>query len=259
LATGHSQSAGRLRTYYNSIHPLASVYDGFVLHGIFGNTTVRTDIPTPVWKLQSETDALGFFGPTTRQPDTRWVRTWEVAGTTHGDWKLIVEHGPLRIRDIGTPPEEYPIGAPTRCDAPPLSRVPFYMAQNRAYDWLRTWAAGGAPPPSAPFIELASLQPPVAARDAAGNALGGLRLPQHDVPTALNSGLNSGPAGTFCFLHGTHVPFSPATLQDLYRNHGGYVRRLTAAARESLAAGYITRADAQQTHKQAAHADVPGR
>src|SRR5262249_25437212 len=33
IATGHSQSAARLGTYVNSVHPLDPVYDAVVLHG----------------------------------------------------------------------------------------------------------------------------------------------------------------------------------------------------------------------------------
>jgi enterochelin esterase-like enzyme len=249
----------RLRTYYNSIHPLANAYDGFVLHGIFGDTQVRTDLRTPVWKLQSETDAIGFFGPTTRQPDTRYVRTWEVAGTTHGDWKLIIEHGPLRIRDVGAPPEDYPPSAPTRCAAPTFSRVPFYMVQNAAYDWLDLWAGRGVQPPSAPPIQLAATTPPTAARDADGNALGGIRLPQFAVPVATDSGANTGPPGTFCFLHGTHTPFSAERLAQLYRNDADYVGKVARETARTLAAGYVTEADAKATVRNAARVGVPAR
>jgi hypothetical protein len=168
-----------------------------------------------------------------------------VAGTTHGDWKLILEHGAVRIRDIGSPPDDYPGTGPTRCARPPFSRIPFYMAQNRAHDWLATWAADGTQPPSAPYLQLTSVTPPVAARDEHGNALGGLRLPQFAVPVAEDSGLNSGPG--FCFLHGAHVPFSDAVLRELYPSHGAYVRRIVAATRQSLAAGYIGAADAWAT------------
>ena len=42
IATGHSQSAGRLRTYANSIQPLSNILDAVVLHG--GGGAMRTDI-----------------------------------------------------------------------------------------------------------------------------------------------------------------------------------------------------------------------
>ena len=42
------------------------------------------------------------------QPDSPTFRNWEVAGASHGDWKLITDYGPLRKRDIGTYPGGYP-------------------------------------------------------------------------------------------------------------------------------------------------------
>jgi enterochelin esterase-like enzyme len=257
IATGHSQSATRLRTYYNSIHPLARVYDGFVLHGVFGDTHVRTDLRTPVWKLQSETDAIGFFGPTTRQPDTRYVRTWEVAGTTHGDWKLVIEHGPLRIRDIGAPPDDYPPSGPTLCAGPTFSRIPFYLVQGAAYDWLDRWVGRGIQPPHAEPIQLAPTNPPAAVRDADGNALGGIRLPQFAVPVATDSGSNTGPG--FCFLHGIHRPFTAERLAQLYTSDRDYVRRVARETARTLRAGYITRAGAKATIRNAARVGVPAR
>ena len=46
-----SRPAGCARTTTRSTR-WRGVYDGFVLRGVFGDTTVRTDIRTPVWKLQ---------------------------------------------------------------------------------------------------------------------------------------------------------------------------------------------------------------
>ena len=57
IATGHSQSAGRLATYFNAVHPLAPVYDAVVLHG--GGGKMRADLNVKIWKLLSETDVLG--------------------------------------------------------------------------------------------------------------------------------------------------------------------------------------------------------
>jgi hypothetical protein len=251
LATGHSQSAGRLRSYYNSVHPLAGVYDGFVLHGMFGNTTLRTDIATPAWKLQSETDAVGFAGPPTTQPDSDTVRTWEVAGTTHGDWKLIVEHGPLRIRDVGGPPDDYPPNGPTLCAGPTFSRIPFHLTQAAAYDLLVRWVATGRRPPQAPRIGL-----PVV-RDEHGNALGGIRLPQFAVPIATDSGSNTGPG--FCFLHGIHQPFAQATLDELYPSDLGYLAKVAKATVSALRDGYIGETGAFATVADAARFGVPVR
>src|SRR5262249_49108001 len=57
IASGLSQSAGRLATYFNAVHPLSPVYDAVVLHG--GGGKMRTDLDGKIWKLLSENDGLG--------------------------------------------------------------------------------------------------------------------------------------------------------------------------------------------------------
>jgi hypothetical protein len=54
IATGHSQSANKLATYYNSIHPRTAAFDGYLIHG--GGDQLRTDLTAKAWKLVSETD-----------------------------------------------------------------------------------------------------------------------------------------------------------------------------------------------------------
>ena len=92
-------------------------------------------------------------------------------------------------------------------------------------------------------------------RDVYGNALGGIQLSQHAVPTATNTGVNSEPG--FCILFGTHEPFDEDTLDTLYRNHGKYVSQVVQVVNENLADGYIVKFDAQATKKKAAHSDIP--
>src|SRR5262249_15534973 len=82
IATGHSQSAGRLATYVNSVHPLARVFDAVIVHG--GGAAIRTDLNLKVWKLLAETDVI-LNQAAVRQPDTNSFRTWEVAGDSHVD------------------------------------------------------------------------------------------------------------------------------------------------------------------------------
>ena len=86
FATGHSQSAGRLATYVNSIHPLAPRFDAVIVHG--GGGLIRTDLTIPVWKLLAETDVI-LSQAAVRQPDTKMFRTWEVAGDSHVDAQFV--------------------------------------------------------------------------------------------------------------------------------------------------------------------------
>jgi len=239
IATGHSQSAGRLAGYVNSVHPLNPVFDGVMLHG--GGGKLRPDLDVRVFKLLSETDVRG--GPAARQPDTDKLRTWEVAGTSHVDAQSALHFTELGKLNAGLPP-----GAPAAgtCDRPPFSQVPFHYVFNAAFDHMARWIEDGTPPPHAPPIEFSSAgPPPVIARDEAGNALGGIRLAQHAVATALNTGQNTG--SSFCFLYGTHVDFDSARLASLYSTHKAYVAAVKELTEKNLKAGFIVKPDADAT------------
>ena len=271
IATGHSQSAGRLATYFNSVHPLAPVYDAVVLHG--GGGKMRTDLNVKVWKLLSETDVLGQVA--TRQPDGDKYRTWEVAGTSHLDIKHATELVKLGLRSKETmlpnpPPAPAGGGGGRRddgpafggtpgpfngCNHPPLSRIPSEYVQSALYDHLARWLKDGTAPPAAPPIEIKTDgERPAIVRDSFGNALGGIRLSEHAVATATNSGENAG--GGFCFLTGWHEGFEQSTLNTLYSTHAAYVSAVKAATEQNLKAGYVLKADGQRTIAEAERSEV---
>ncbi len=102
IAVGESQSAGRLVTYIDAVHPLVDVYDGFLVHSrgaggaplsqapqpsvpVPSPTPIRDDLGVPVLVFQTETDVF-FSNLDARQPDTDTYRLWEVAGTAHFDF-----------------------------------------------------------------------------------------------------------------------------------------------------------------------------
>ena len=266
FATGHSQSAGRLATYVNAVHPLAPVFDAFVVHG--GGGKIRTDLTVKVWKLLSETDDLGNQAAI-RQPDTRSFRSWEVAGDSHVDIQFAAYSRQLTARDGGPVAPGFSAGlggrataasttaAPAaggavrgatggQCERPPYSHVPFYQVMNAAFDHLVRWVKDGTLPSPAPPIEIASAGPPAEAqRDKAGNALGGIQLAEHAVPTGVNTGVNSGPA--FCRLYGSHEDFDAATLAALYPTHEAYVSAVRSATEKNVKAGFILRVDGDAT------------
>ncbi|MDA0172427.1 alpha/beta hydrolase domain-containing protein [Solirubrobacter taibaiensis] len=234
IATGHSQSAGRLRTYANSVQPLANILDATVLHG--GGGAMRTDLPMPIFRINSEGDISFGIGNGARAPDSPIFRNWEVAGASHGDWKLITDYGPLRKRDQGTYPGGYP-GEPQTCTLPSLSRVPQHMVQNAVYDHTFSWVAYGLAPPSAPVITTATPAGGAITRDSLGLAEGGIRLSQHEVPLRVNSGSNSG--GGFCALDGSSLPLTDAQLATLYPTVQSYVDEVVSVTLANAAKGYI--------------------
>jgi len=250
IATGHSQSAMRLATYVNAIQPLSHAFDAFALHGSLGNA-VRVGLEVPVWKVLSEFDVNGFLEAQVRRPDDALFRTWEVAGTSHVDRKSYASRVPLELRDVGMPVE-----ASLSCGVmPPGSAVPFHHVMAAGLEQLVRWVREGTPMASAPPLETVSIFPTVVlARDDSGNALGGIRLSQMEVPTAVNSGTNTG-AGA-CPRWGYTRAFDAQTLATLYPNHGRYVSQVSNAVDRSLFDGFLLAPDAERTVEDAAHSTI---
>lgn len=242
FAIGASQSAGRLSVYHNAIHPLHGVVDAFYL--LVGGSGLRTDLPVKVFQYLSETDVRD---PLRRMPDSDVFRSWEVAGSSHSSYASDQYRRPIATRDFG-------MVAETVCDLPPYSRVESGRVIDRQYDLLVDWVRDGAPPPSAPKLEFSEGEMPVMLRDELGIALGGIRLPEIEVPVALNSGVNSGAA--FCRLYGTYQPFDAATLAELYPSRWGYVRAVVESARANVEAGYVLPNAVNAYARQAWRADL---
>ncbi len=248
LAAGVSQSEGRLVTYYNSIEPLHRLFDGYYMFlGLGGQ--LRTDIDVKMLKINTENDVLLLGEGGARQADSDRLRTWEIAGTSHVSYGSTLIRTPLLLRD------GLPVSA-TSCNLTPFSRVSPGPVLNNGYPQLVDWIADGTAPAIATRIELVSAgRVSVAARDAYGNALGGIRLPDHDVATATNTGVNSG-AG-FCILYGSYLPFDAATLHALYPTHASYVDQVTQSARARQAEGLILAEDAKRIIQAADVSSIP--
>jgi hypothetical protein len=258
VATGGSQSGGTITLYYDLYQLVDQVADGFMpfilsvsslLAALGYDNQVNVNIPTltalvgkPVFLVNSETDP-SFVRP----PDSNLFRLWEVAGASHLDEYSVDESlRPILLRDLGTDIED----GDKACTYTPRSRIPFRYVMNAAMDHLQDWLTTGTLPPSGePFQydALGQLQ-----RDSYGNVLGGIRLSQHEVATALNRRENPG-----CDLEGQYQPFDAATLRSLYPTHAQYVSRITAVTQENLDKGYITDVDAQSTRTAAQTADIP--
>jgi Alpha/beta hydrolase domain len=264
IADGESQSAGRLTTYVNGVAPAAKVFDGYLIHsnGAAGAplsgtqrapvpTLLRTDLNRPVLNFETETDVLGHLPA--RQADDRDHRLWEAAGTAHVDNDTLTLIGFQDHRQ--TPPDIDPA-----CAARPDIAPEAYLF-DAAYAALDTWVRTGRAPAPAPRMRITADGTGLA-RDARGNALGGIRLPQIEVPTATltgtgNTAADANPNSRFCILFGTTTGFSPATLAELYPTHAGYVRAFTAATAALVRQGFLLPADAAAALFSAARAPVP--
>jgi hypothetical protein len=247
---------------------------------------VRSDNTAPFIQLNTEGDLEELAASYVRQPDTSTLRTWELAGAAHID-----EHE--AEYELATLAREEPTLAPVKCSFGIVSNIglheadnmPVWEAEDAALSALQKWLLQGVQPPHSAQIATNPFWFNTIFRDQYGNALGGVRLPDIQAPTETYSAINVAepetslnpkllqelfsasaesseiPAGLrasgLCLLSGFASPFSSSTLQRLYPTHVGYVTKFTAAAKESLAAGFLTPEDYATAVKSAEASTIP--
>jgi hypothetical protein len=265
IATGESQSASRMVTYVNGIAPTAKLYDGYMIHSRGNNGSkinsaaagespgvalIRTDFDRPVFTIETETDlfGLGFFSA--RQPDSRFLHTWEMAGTAHADQSTL-DYG-IESGHVWSPGEKAPsfTGLCGRINDGPQTYV-----IRAAFAALQAWTAHGTQPAAAPPFVVTGGS--AIARDARGNALGGIRTPAVDVPISALDGTFKAKTSIICSLFGSVTPFDVATLTQLYPTHDVYVNKVKAAAADAVAKTFLLPADAATIVAQATAAPIP--
>lgn len=257
IAYGESQSAMRLVSYVNGVHPLVHAFDGFFIHsrsasGVpFGSEAgfalgggaparIRDDLEEPVFQFQTETDVLGMLGfLAARQPDTDRLVTWEVAGTAHADQYLL---------DLGEDVE-----GGVSCEG--ANDGPQQFVLKAALHALNLWMTDGTAPPSGEL--LMTNESGGALLDEHGNTLGGVRTPDVDVPIATLSGLPAASGDFICFLFGFTTPFTPDKLLELYPTHDDYVAKVMSSAREARDARLILEEEEEAIVAEARAAAVP--
>lgn len=273
IGIGESQSAGRMVTYVNAIHPTIELFDGFIVHSRGAGAAalsqppqvevpapspafLRTDLPEPVLSVQTETDVFGLGGVGGRQPDAAMYRLWEVPGTGHSDAYTVIK-GPVDKGDdpsvaevIETKDAQPPF---ISCDVP-INDGPGHFVLKAALAAVDNWVRTGEAAPSAPFIDL-NADATGLARDEFGNATGGVRTPYVDAPVARLSG--EGQTGVnFCRLFGVTELFDAATLAMLYPTRQDYIVAIEASTDSAVAAGFLRPADGELIKAQAQESDV---
>jgi hypothetical protein len=263
IAAGQSQSASRLVSYINAIQPRDRVYDGFMVHGRGAGasglsqsplpavpapavTRIRTDRITPVFVIQAEDDVIRS-DTATRQSDGANTRYWEVAGTAHSDTYVTGVGfsdtgdgtGAVRMLNLLRTPN-----APLPGCASPTNAGGFHWTLQAAFRHLDTWVRTKTLPPVGPRLQVESTGPTVLARDAWGNALGGVRSPQVDAPLARVDGINSGSG--FCRLFGSTTPLTTEQLQARYDSKDDFVAEWSASIDRLVAGGFLLEEDGEE-------------
>ena len=274
IAAGESQSAFRMVTYIDAVHPRDDIFDGFMVHSrgstlpaplsesplpvinAPGAAKLRDDLNVPVLTFETETDLSFLMYLPAQQPDSERFRLWEVAGTSHADAYIAI----VGATDPGNSPDAGNIlvtSTPTAgvsCNAP-INSGPQHFVLNAAFKALNDWVRHGVAPPTSPLIQVTATAIPRIRRDADGNALGGIRTPQVDVPIATLSG--EGQTGSiFCALFGTTRLFDAAKLATLYPSHDAYVSAFNAATDSAVQAGFLLPPDAELMKTAAAQSTI---
>jgi hypothetical protein len=247
VAAGGSQSAMRLVTYLNAIHPTARVFDAFLLsvwearaprpeEGVLPmgvRSAIRTDTPTPVVIVNSEFESTHLA----QVPcvDTEWLRVWEVAGTPHGNARRHLDEPDRRGRVANQ-----------------LRWAPVHDAALRA---LQHWLVDGVPAPAQPRIEMDPGPPLRIATDDAGNARGGIRLPELAMPTATYQGVAMGTGRLPLF--GAATPFTDDELRARYPDRATYERGWNDAVDALVATGALRPEDTPAMRARAADVHLP--
>ena len=254
IADGESQSAGRMVTYINAIAPLVDVYDGFLVHSRGDRMTpiaagqepvtgarIRTDQGELTLVVLTETDVLN--NAASQQPDSESYRRWEIAGTAH------VDNYDLAVLSGEDPTEPAALGS--ICEKP-INDAHQHWVMNAGLRHLDGWIRGGDAPPEADRMAIGPDDLYVV--DVHGNATGGLRIADVDVPISTLTGLGNSPS--WCRLYGTSTPFDAATLDGLYPSRDTYADAYLAAVGDMVDAGFMLERDVAEAEVFVASAPV---
>lgn len=267
IATGGSQSAAKLLSYINGVQPISGAFDaivptigagnvsGFgdfifdfstperiaqVMNSLRSQARVRDDLSIPVMLVNSESETIAYYG--NRQPDTDKFRYWEVAGSSHGPAPMVRALNHMLERDGITPSVIAQAGEKTGIAS---SEIDWSPVADAAFVRVHEWINGGAPPPNQSPIEIIPGTIPTIARDPLGNAIGGVRPPEIEVPIACNVGNVPG-VPALAGLGGGTTPFSMEELKRLYPTKADYVGKVTAAAISAEKSGVILPKEARK-------------
>jgi hypothetical protein len=270
IASGQSQSASRLTTYFNAVNPTVDLFDAYLIQSRSSRSSllsqepqaevstpnpvlIRDDLPEEVIMLQAETDLSGL----SLQEDSPGFRLWEVAGSGHSDAYTAVK---ARF-DRGDDPSVADVIETTSARPPfidcelPVNDGPMHWVTKAAIDALNDWVRLGNPAPTAERLVLNADRTGFEL-DELGNALGGIRTPYVDAPVAVLSGLGNDNA--LCRLFGTTDLFDDALLAELYPTHDDYVDAIDRATDAAVNAGFLVPADAELIKARARQVDIGG-
>jgi hypothetical protein len=252
--TGPDSSADAAPSFADPEFP--GVHDGPLTIGeIIAKVQERGEAPPRMLMINSTVDylsiraSLGRTGGkgTADLPLPENVRMYDIAGAAHAT-----------------------VPSAPKCDLPP-GRLDWTPVSRATLLHLQQWVAGNVEPPKTRLMPLQPakddpnvLRAPknlpdaviqVPQRDADGNPLGGVRLPDIVAPVGSN-GVQNEPHSFSCTLVGAFLPFAATreareatgdkrpSLAERYKDQDDYVNRIRAAARTAVSEGFLLPEDA---------------
>ena len=265
LGMAYSKSASYLFTYMNAFQPVNQAFDGYYMRGATPAAiqvngwhinilmpSVRTDLNVPLMQIQTEME-VAISWPLSKTQDTDKLRYWEIAGATHFDQLM-------RDEMLRSSQQDAHLVTPTCLY--PASQLQTQFFDHAALHALRTWVTQGTPPPKVARLQRTALG--FVKDDELGNPVGGLRLPDLDVPIARYGLFNNPPAQIWhlwadfaCFSGGRTTPLDDVTLRSRYPSDQAYFQAYKAASDKLLSEGFLRPADHAQLLKAAAAVKLP--
>jgi len=266
IAVGESQSAERLSCYLQYAKPIDPVFNGFLIdHGECAGPTVTANAPFPYAPKVPTMFLDGMYESRPGMHNGPHLRVWEIAGASHVDaWIGAYGEAEHNWDDTGIPQSYsqetagnwgleggeggvcnlFTVSGPVRAD-----ELPQQYAHDAAFAALQTWMTTGRAPAVTPPLDFVPHGPDSpdgagggVAADKYGNPLGGLRLPQIQVPVAEYQGTCTSQDGQG--LIGTTRPFSNAELLKVYPTFAVYRTEMCRASLADIKQGVVLPFDA---------------
>ena len=214
----------------------------FTIGEIVAAVEKRGEVPPRIVMVSSTTDFLSLraslgrtgVGGTVDRPLPANVRMYDIAGASH----VVLPSAPDCTLPLA------------RLDWAPVSRATLVT--------LDRWVGRNKEPPASKLMPLeptadADVLPapkylPAAVvqrpkRDSDGNVMGGVRLPDMEVPLGVHAAQQE-PKSFSCALAGAFLPFTQAQIAAHYKDRDDYVNKIRVAAQTLQKEGFLLRDDA---------------
>ena len=244
MMTGYSWTGVATASFANFHHDTARLPDGRPIYDAYlpmANATYVRDIDVPVMRFNTQSDFDSFGALSNRKPDSdakgSQFRLYEMAGASHArhDASWPGQCPSLRPLKNYVLPQGLPKGTDActalfpKGSAP--NSFPLHHYAAAAFAALWQWVLDGKPPP--PGALIATDPSGLTRLDRFGNAEGGLRSSELDVPAAT---YGVGPKQGICALPGYTLAFDDARMRELYGTPDRYRQRVADSVASLTAA-----------------------